>query len=132
MTTPTTEKIMGGMLSTLRDADLDYEIAWPGVSFTPPSSGIWLEPTFQPNTGIDSGLAPTDEVVPQGMMTVLVMSRAGSGTIGILMAAEEVKAAFPKNSVIAGMVRVQRTPTVFDIGIQDDRIGVSVTIPYSG
>jgi|GEM_PF-3856050 len=130
--TPTNSQIMQALFSRLTEAELDYTIAWPGLNFTPPDSGIWLEVIFQPNTGIDNGLAADDGVVPRGLLTIMVMTRPGSGIVGVQQAADSVMAAYPKNATLVGLVRVSRAPQVFDLNMQDDRLGVAVSVEYSG
>jgi len=130
--TPTNTTIATALFSQLTAAALGYPIAWPGTDFTPPASGIWLEPMVMPNTGIDNGLAPTDGTVPQGLFQVAVFDRPGRGILAVNRAADDVKAAFLKNATITGLVRVQRNPYSFEIQPDGDRLSVIVTIPYSG
>ena len=130
--TPTNTTIATALFSHLAAASLGYPIAWPGTDFTPPASGIWLEPMVMPNTGIDNGLAPTDGTVPQGLFQVAVYDRPGRGILEVNRAADDVKAAFLKNATITGLVRVQRNPWSFEIQPDDDRLSVIVTIPYTG
>jgi len=130
--TPTNTAIATALFSQLTAAALGYPIAWPGTDFTPPASGIWLEPMVIPNTGIDNGLAPTDGTVPQGLFQVAVYDRPGRGILEVNRAADDVKAAFLKNATITGLVRVQRNPYSFEIQPDGDRLSVIVTIPYSG
>jgi len=130
--TPTNTTIATALFSQLTDAALGYPIAWPGTDFTPPASGIWIEPMVMPNTGIDNGLAATDETTPQGLFQVSVFDRPGRGILAVNRAADDVKAAFLKNATITGLVRVQRNPWSFEIQPDADRLSVIVTIPYSG
>jgi len=130
--TPTNTAIAAALFQQLDAAALGYPVAWPGIDFTPPSSGIWLEPMVMPNTGIDNGLAPTDGTVPQGLFQVSVFDRPGRGILAVNRAADAVKAAFLKNATITGLVRVQRNPWSFEIEPNGDRLSVIVTIPYTG
>jgi len=130
--TPTNTTIATALFSQLTAAALGYPIAWPGTDFTPPASGIWLEPMVIPNTGIDNGLAPTDGTVAQGLFQVAVYDRPGRGILAVNRAADDVKAAFLKNATITGLVRVQRNPWSFEIQPDGDRLSVIVTIPYTG
>ena len=130
--TPTNTQIATALFQQLSAATLGYPIAWPGTDFTPPATGVWLEPMVMPNTGIDNGLAPTDGTVPQGLFQVSVFDRPGRGILAVNRAADEVKAAFLKNATITGLVRVQRNPWSFEIQPDGDRLSVIVTIPYSG
>ena len=132
MSTPTNTQIATALFSQLAAASLGYPVAWPGTDFTPPASGIWIEPMVMPNTGIDNGLAATDETTPQGLFQVSVFDRPGRGILAVNRAADDVKAAFLKNATITGLVRVQRNPWSFEIQPDGDRLSVIVTIPYSG
>ena len=130
--TPNNTTIARALFSQLTAASLGYPIAWPGTDFAPPATGIWLEPMFIPNTGIDNGLAATDTTIPQGIFQVGVFDRPGRGVLAVNRAADDVKAAFLKNATITGLVRVQRNPWSFEIQPEDDRLSVIVTIPYTG
>ena len=130
--TATNTTIATALFGQLTDASLGYPIAWPGTDFTPPASGIWLEPMVMPNTGIDNGLAPTDATVPQGLFQVAVYDRPGRGILAVNRAADDVRAAFLKNATVTGLIRVQRHPWSFEIQPDGDRLSVIVTIPYTG
>jgi|SRR5690625_1748416 len=130
--TPTNTQIMQALFSRLTEAELDPPIAWPGVDFDPPATGIWLEVVYQPNQGIDNGLSASDAVVPQGLMTVMVMDRPGRGVFAAQAVAEQVMAVYPKNHKLVGLVRIQRTPYVFELPQKDDRLGWAVSVDYSG
>jgi hypothetical protein len=130
--TPTNTTIATALFSQLTAASLGYPIAWPGTDFAPPATGIWLEPMFIPNTGIDNGLSAADTTIPQGIFQVGVFDRPGRGVLAVNRAADDVKAAFLKNATITGLVRVQRHPWSFEIQPNDDRLSVIVTIPYTG
>ena len=126
------DQIMSSFFAQLDAAALGYPIAWPGVPFTPPASGIWLEPAVLPNNGLDNGLAATDEVVEQGLCQVIVWTRPALGMVGVSAAARQVAEVFPKNSSILGLIRVQRSPYMTVIDSESDKVGVLVTVPYSG
>lgn len=128
----TNAQLLSELCSRLQIAALGYPIAWPGVDFQPPESGIWLEVSFFPTQGIDQGLAPGDTVVPQGIFQIAVMARSGVGYVPVLAASDSVMAVYPKNTTIIAPVRVQRAPYVFDLPVSGDRIGAIVTVPYSG
>ena len=130
--TPTNNQIAQALFSTLQAGALGYPIGWPGLEFTAPTTGPWLEVQFMPNQGIDNGLAPTDQTVPQGIFQVNVFARPGDGIIGMNAIADDVKALYPKNATITGFIRVQRRPYSMEIEGDPDRMMVMVTIPYTG
>lgn len=129
MTTVST--IMAACFQRLSDANLGYPIAWPGVSFEPPADGAWLEPALLSNEGLDNGLGPDDEYIPQGIFQVMIWARPGTGMIAIAGIAQTVTTVFPKDYRVSGLVRVQRIPYLTVLETTGDKIGIMVTIPYS-
>lgn len=142
---PTNNEIATSLFTTLSNASLGYPISWPGVtgedaagnavtSFQAPTgaNAVWLEVMFMPNQGIDNGLSPNDGVVPQGIYQVSVMGRPEVGPFTLNDVADQVKALYPKNATISGLVRVQRHPYSIELQPSDDRMMVMVTIPYTG
>ena len=61
-----------------------------------------------------------------------MFARPGDGIIGMNAIADDVKALYPKNATITGLVRVKRNPYSMQIEGEPDRMMVMVTIPYSG
>lgn len=127
----TLNDIMSAFFTRLNTLSPMPPVAWPGTVFTPPATGVWIEPDVIPNNGLDNGLAPTDEVVPQGFCQVIVWTRPGGGMFQLATVANNVAALFPKDHRLSGLVRVQRNPWITNIDSQDDRIGYLVSIPYS-
>lgn len=111
-------------------AALGYPIAWPGISFTPPTSGYWLVVTHLPNRGVDDRLANDSHVSPQGIYQVTVNSRPTS-EINLREVAESVMAVFPKGTPIIPPLRVTDPP--YDRGVMylEDRMELVVTVEYS-
>ncbi len=130
--TPTNTEIQSAFYDQLRTAFPNADIAYPGLDFTPPASGVWLEVSFFPNEGIDSGLSYDSTTVPQGLFQVSTVDRPGNGVFPVTNAAQEVQAAFSKGTTISTPVRVQRSPYQMDPIFEGDRVMVPVTIPYSG
>lgn len=111
-------------------ADLGYPIAWPGINFTPPTSGYWLVVSHLPNRGIDDRIANDGHVSPQGIYQVTVNSRPTS-EINLREVAESVMAVFPKGTVIDSPIRVTRHPYTTSVQYVDDRMELAVTVEYS-
>lgn len=128
---PTNNAIQEALFTLLNDAALGYQIAWPGVNFTPPASGIWLEPDFIPNRGIDNGIPDSSSVAPQGIFRVMVVARPGGGIVGLTNAAQAVADALPKGTSISGLVRVSAHPWQQERVTDGDKIMIAVSIPYS-
>ena len=130
---PTNSTILTAFNSLLANAALGYPIAWQGVDFNPPGIGMWLEASFFPNEGRQSGLSNAAQLTPEGIYQVTCYSRPGVGGVVPLQAvADAVRAAFPKGQVISGPVRVTRTPYDMQFTQDDDRIAIAVTVPYLG
>ncbi len=121
--------------TALEAAALGYSIAYPGLDFTPPDGAHWLEVNYLPNEGIQDGLSNSATTIEQGIFQVNAMGRkgagAGRGVISTQSVAEELQAAFPRGTLISGLVRVSRTPYQMSPIQQDDKIVVPVTIPYT-
>lgn len=114
----------------LEAAVLGLPISWPGLDFTPPTSGNWLEVNFLPNRGVDDRLANDGYVSPQGIYQVAAVSRPQS-ELRLRAVAEQVQAAFPKGTRISGNIRVGSHPYTTSVLIEADRMRLPVTIEYS-
>ena len=130
--TPNNNEIYDALITILNDAALGYSVAYPGYNFTPPDSGVWLEVMFMPNRGITYDVANTEDITPQGLFQVTVYDRPGNGIDALDAAAEAVKAAFPKGTVIAGNVRVNEPPYFLSLDTEGAMMMKVVTVPYSG
>ena len=129
----TNSDILDAFNTILSDANLGYPIGWPGVNFTPPATGAWLEVAFFPNTGRQNGLANSAQLTPEGMYQVSCYMRKGKVGVYLLQQlADAVRATFPKGRIITGSVRVTRTPYDMQFEQGSDRIAIAVTIPYLG
>jgi hypothetical protein len=106
-------------------------VSWPGIHFTPPDEGSWLELRLFPNETQNYGLADDAPALHQGMLQVGVCTRPGGGIVDALQVAGAVVAAFPKGTQV-GPVSVQRKPWISGVLTESDRIVHPVTIPYRG
>ena len=130
--TPTNAQIQKALFDLLIAANLGYPTSWPGLDFTAPASGVWLEVSFFPNEGIDDGLGYDSTTIPQGIFQVTAATRPGDGVFPVTNAAQEVQAVFSKGTTISTPVRVQRSPYQMDPIFEGDRMMIPVTITYSG
>lgn len=157
--TPTNNQIYMAAVTILDNSALTYPVSYPGFNFTPPSSGVWLEVEFFPNTGLDNGLRYADTVIPQGIYQVACVSRPGAGLDAIHAAADEIRSLYDKGKVLIyyrdlieyslyldfeeqeyrlenfaseNGVRVIREPYDMELETMDDRLMVVVTVEYSG
>lgn len=128
----TNTAILEAFLTAVSGAALGYPIGWPGLTFNPPATGIWLEVSHMPNEGVQDGVSNDADVVPQGMFQIIAATRPGSGALGITGVADTIVAAFPKGTVLADPVRITRAPYQSPRVDEEDRIYIPVTIQYSG
>lgn len=128
----TNKQIQSAFFTLLKAADYGYPIAWPGIKFTPPKTGVWLEVDFFPNRGIDNGLDYASTVTPVGVFQVTVATRPGKGVITIGLATQKIATTFARGTTITGSVRVSRAPYNLSLLTEDDKIYIPVTIPYAG
>ena len=141
-------------------ANLGYPISWPGINFTPPTSGYWLVVTHLPNRGVDDRLANDSHVSPQGIYQVTVNSRPTS-EINLREVAEQVQQVFRKGTAVvftdeiandgatleldfateyyfyspiyteSTRIRVTRHPYTTSAMYVDDHMELAVTVEYS-
>lgn len=110
---------------------LGYPIAWPGVNFTPPDSGYWLQVTLFQNEGQQPGLPNDSEYMPEGIIQVEAFGRPGVGYVGLDAVAEEVIDAMPAGSTLEGNLRILRKPYRTGEPLeQGDRTGIAVSARY--
>lgn len=110
-------------------ANLGYPVSWPGLSFTPPDSGVWFEAKFLPNRGVDDRLSNQGHVSPQGIYQITVFSRPQS-EIKLREAVEIVAAAFPAGTAVTGSVRTTKRPFSGVMQSDGDRVSVALSIEY--
>ena len=107
------------------------QVAYPGIPFTPPSAGPWLEASWMPNRSENYGISDDGPTLEQGMAQVMVCERPGQGLISTLDLDEQVIAAFNKGTML-GPVRVYVRPYAAAVLEEPERIAVPVTIPWRG
>ena len=116
----------------LRDLTLTAPVFFPGVEYTPPSSGMWLLVRHFPNENED--LAWDDEApyLVRGFFQVEVNYRHNyKGIWPASELADTIIAAFPKGAPIAD-VSVEKAPWQSPEIVEDGRNFIPVTIPYYG
>src|SRR5690606_8581597 len=59
-------------------------VAWPGINFTPPDTGEWLEVSVFPNGTENYGMANDAPVEHMGILQVGCCARTGSGVVSVL------------------------------------------------
>lgn len=105
----------------------ELPVAYPGINFSPPDTGLWLELICFWNGSINYGLADDAPAVQQGYFRIIAWSRQGGGLMAAQELADDIEAAFPKGSEFdtARMYKMaDKSGPVED----DDRIGVPVSL----
>lgn len=128
-----TTVILEAFIERLKELVLSPElaIAWPGIKFVPPATGMWLEASFFPSE--------TENVVwnadgcynAKGFFQICVFYRPGIGQIKPSAVADLIIDNFPKGSFI-GNVGVYKKPWQSPAVTLSDKLYIPVTIPYSG
>lgn len=106
-------------------------IAFPGIGFTPPTSGMWLELVWIPNETQNYGIEDDGPSLLQGLAQVNVCYRPGPGIVDGLAMAKQVIAAFGKGTTFATM-QVYRKPWVASVIEDPERVMHPVTVPWRG
>lgn len=127
----TNSEISDACFTALNVAALGYPIAWPGIKFTPPAAGYWLEPYHFPNNGRQDAISVDGSEYMRGIFQVIVYTRPGVGIIDVADASEEVRGAFTRGQTLAGQTKITRIRTGPVLG-EPDRLMCVVTIEYAG
>lgn len=123
--------IRAALMQLVNDAGLGVLVSWPGVNFTPPDTGNWLEVRLFENEPTNYGMANDATETDRGILQVAAVGRPGTGIIALDTLAQSIQAAFPKGTQILGPIRVTRQPWRLGDIVEDDRVKIPVTIYYS-
>jgi hypothetical protein len=107
----------------------ELRVAWPGVTFTPPDAGMWLEASWHPNRTENYGIGNEGPSTLRGFGQVNICIRPGSGTAPLHRMAGELIRHFAKGTALAP-ARVYQRPYESNVLDAPDRTVVYVTIPY--
>ncbi|GGO89022.1 hypothetical protein GCM10011348_45800 [Marinobacterium nitratireducens] len=118
-------------MQLVSDAAFGVPISWPGVDFTPPNSGHWIEVRLFENDPTSYGLANDAAETDRGILQVSACGRPGKGLVGIDTLADQIKAAFPKGTRVSGSIKVTRKPSSAGDIVEGDRVKIPVSIYYS-
>lgn len=106
-------------------------VAFPGVGFTPPTEGMWLELVWIPNETQNYGIADDGPSLLQGLAQVNVCYRPGRGIVDGLAMVNAVIVAFGKGTEF-GTMRVNRKPWCASPINDPERVMHPITIPWRG
>jgi hypothetical protein len=79
-------------------AGQDLLVKYPGISFAPPDTGIWLELVLTRNGNIEYGIADDGPAPEQGLFRVLVIDRPGNSITIAYRIAKALAQAIPKGT----------------------------------
>lgn len=112
-------------------ASIGLPCSYPGISFTPPTSGSWLELQWFPNQTQNYGMEDDGPSLMQGFGQLAACYRPGAGIMVGTQLTDQIIAAFAKGTTFAGM-RVYRKPWTSTIIQDPDRDMHPVTIMWRG
>lgn len=103
--------------------------AYPGVHFTPPGEGLWLEAAWFANRSVNYGVGDDGPTLHQGFFQVSVCDRPGHGIVPSAAMADAVIAGFPKGTQI-GPASVYEKPSRGKTLEADEKLVTPVSIYY--
>mgnify|MGYP003592277724 CR=1 FL=1 len=104
-------------------------VAWPGVPFTPPASGVWYKPAILPG-GVDVAGGVGGSVHQNGDFQVSVFAPAGTGTTALHAAADALVAHFDRVLLASGFLHCG-VPEIGPLLQEADWLQLPVTVPYT-
>lgn len=104
-------------------------VSYPGLPFTPPASGYWLEVQWFPNETQNYGIAFDGPSVLRGFGQVSVCTRPGTGLVKPMDLAGLVIETFDKGTRI-GDALVYRKPWASSVIQDNERLMIPVTIMW--
>jgi hypothetical protein len=113
-------------------AGFTVPVAYPGVTFTPPDKGNWLEVALFENEPVEPGVGYVSHVFPRGILQITACGRNGKGMVGLESLANQIQTAFPRGLVLQDDVRVTRAPWRMGDITDNDKVMIPVSISYSG
>ncbi|MFB9112092.1 phage tail terminator-like protein [Xanthomonas arboricola pv. corylina] len=112
-------------------ASIGLPCSYPGIGFTPPTSGSWLELQWFPNQTQNYGMEDDGPSLMQGFGQLAACYRPGAGIMVGTQLTDQIIAAFGKGTTFAGM-RVYRKPWTSTIIQDPERHMHPVTIMWRG
>lgn len=110
---------------------VDLPCSYPGLGFTPPPQGPWLELQWFPNQTQNYGMDDDGPWLMQGFGQLSACYRPGGGIVVGTTITDQIIDAFAKGTPFAGL-RVYRKPWTSSIIQDPERIMHPVTIPWRG
>ena len=107
------------------------QVAYPGVPFDVPASGLWLEITWVPNLPLNYGIANDGPTLERGLASITVGGPSGGGTLPVIQLAEKVRQEFGKGTRWGG-VKVYSKPAINVLPSEPHRVAAVVTAQWHG
>ena len=105
-------------------------IAWPGITFTPPASGLWYKVDCIPAT-TDYAMGVNGSTHERGGYQVTVYAKPGAGTGALMAAADALVSLFDRAVLTGTTVTVHcGVPVPGPVLQEPDWLGVPVSIPF--
>lgn len=104
-------------------------VAYPGIPFTPPTTGEWLELAWFPNETQNYAMDNAAGAVHSGFFQVAACERPGAGIMVGATLAGAVVSAFPKGTAFSGAT-VERKPWISSVLVMDEKLIYPVTVRY--
>lgn len=108
-------------------------IAWPGVDFTPPASGTWVEVKHFPSEPDNPWLGNDEPVDFTGYMQVTACGKKGQGIMPVKRVADDVVGHFPKGTKMTSngvLVKIERQPGALSVIEDNGQIRIPVPVRY--
>jgi hypothetical protein len=104
-------------------------VAYPGINFTPPSTGEWIELSWFPNETLNYGIPNDGPSIHRGFVQAMAYTRPGAGVVGVTQLASAIISTYAKGLEVGGAT-IERKPWMSSVIQEGDKIMVPVTIPY--
>lgn len=114
-------------------ASLNIPVSYPGVNFTAPNAGRWLELIVLPNGSLNQPINSHSTPLPKGLFRVNVCTAdPNGGSLPLFDTADTVAAAFPLGLPLLGhVVRIGGWPEIDDLMVNDGVMRVPVRMIYT-
>ena len=108
-------------------------IAYIGINFDPPDSGMWLEATIFPSPSIEMGMENDPSIVHRGVFQVGVVDVTGKGALEATEIASMVVSHFKKGTKLTALgtiLRITNRPSISGPIQEDNQIIIPISIQY--
>lgn len=104
-------------------------VAYPGVEFSVPSSGLWLSIDWVPNRPAEYGISNDGPSMDRGLAIIAANGEPGIGLMPVLTLAEKARQAFGKGTRF-GAMKVYTKPAITVLPPEPHRLSAIVTAQW--